>query len=38
MRFEEAQAFPYTSEHQPSLKEPLLRIAAAAKKREANIA
>jgi len=35
MSFKEAHALPFTSEHKPSLKESILRIAAAAKKREA---
>jgi len=35
MSFKEAQALPFTSEHQPSLKESLLRIATATKRRKA---
>ena len=35
MSFEEAQALPFTSQHQPSLQESLLRIATGTKRREA---
>jgi hypothetical protein len=35
MSFEEAQVLPFTFEHQPSIKTTTLRIATAAKKREA---